>query len=59
MTAVAFVDGRFVEVDAIHLTKELKVEPRGQKLVASQMDYFCATSDGNQLFSFFFWPQPD
>ena len=45
VTAVAFIEGRFVEVDAVHMTKELLVKPRGHKHRASQLDYFCSTTD--------------
>ena len=47
VTAHAFMEGRFVEVDSVHVTKELFVLPRGQKVVEHQLDYFC-TSAGNQ-----------
>ena len=43
VTAVAFVEGRFVEVDAVHMTKELLVLPRGHQHTLSQLDYFCST----------------
>jgi hypothetical protein len=43
VTAVAFVEGRFVEVDAVHMTKELLVLPRGHQHTVSQLDYFCST----------------
>ena len=43
VTAVAFVEGRFVEVDAVHITKELFLAPRGNKVSVSQLDYFCSS----------------
>ena len=43
VTAVAFVEGKFVEVDAVHMTKELLVLPRGHQHTVSQLDYFCST----------------
>ena len=46
VTAVAFVEGRFVEVDAVHITKELLVLPRGRQRTVSQLDYFCSTTSG-------------
>ena len=43
-TAVAFLNGRFVEVDSVHISQELRILPKGYKVVDSELDYFCTSS---------------
>ena len=48
VTATALMEGRFVEVDSVHVIKELLILPRGQRVVEHQLDYFC-TSAGTTI----------
>ena len=46
--AAAWIEeGRVVEIEAVHLNRALVLLPRSRQVVASQLDYFCAS--GNHL----------
>ena len=44
VTGTALMEGRFVEVDSVHVIKELLILPRGQRVVEHQLDYFCTSA---------------
>lgn len=48
VTAVAFIEDHYIEVDSVHVSHEFMVLPRGERVEKTTADYFCGQHQGQK-----------